>query len=300
MRNLLRGLQQQTLIPDELVIGYMQEDPIADLPPLPCPVRTVHIPGDTLPLAKARNKVASLATGEHLIFLDVDCVPHPEMVADYNKALLEHPGIVLGRVLWLPQGAIENQTLDFERLERLGEHHAERPAPPVKFIEPCQHFANFWSLSFAVAADIFAKTGGFDEDFTGYGAEDTDYGRQLEELGIPIAWCSGAKSYHQYHSHHMPPVHHLESILHNNRVYQRKWNRITMDHWLYAFTLMGLIEERDGEYHILRQPNADDFALTHQASDRPYAYAGQVISQLEAKLGTKNISVPMPHQHNAA
>jgi hypothetical protein len=56
-----------------------------------------------------------------------------------------------------------------------------------------------------------------------------------------------------------------------------------MGHWLHAFRLMGLVDDRKGApVRILRRPGPADFALTAQQSHQPYANSASVIRQLEA------------------
>ena len=55
---------------------------------------------------------------------------------------------------------------------------------------------------------------------------------------MELFWVRGAKAYHQYHPHHMPPVHHLDSVLSNAEYFRSKWGQPTMQHWLRAFRLM--------------------------------------------------------------
>ncbi|MBE8147289.1 hypothetical protein IOD13_18970 [Brevibacterium casei] len=49
-------------------------------------------------------------------------------------------------------------------------------------------FALFWSLSFACRPEVFARIGGFDETYAGYGGEDTDFafGRQEGRGGTAL------------------------------------------------------------------------------------------------------------------
>ncbi len=78
LRNLMAGLARQTVRPRELVIAWMQPDRASDLPDPGCPVRHLHVPGEPMPLAAARNRAAEAASGTLLIFLDVDCIrPRP-------------------------------------------------------------------------------------------------------------------------------------------------------------------------------------------------------------------------------
>ena len=61
LRNLMRGLARQTLPPCELIIAWMQPEPAPDLPDPGCPVRHLHVPGEPMPLAAARNRAAEAA-----------------------------------------------------------------------------------------------------------------------------------------------------------------------------------------------------------------------------------------------
>lgn len=280
LANLVLGLTQQTRAPGELVIGVMQPD-LYDLPAAEFPVRQIRIAGDPVPLAEARNRVAREAAGDRLVFLDVDCIPAPGLVADYDAHLDGFEGAVMGEVLYAPEGAAA-PGWRYDGLDAVAVKHADRGGPPAAGVEACTDYRCFWSLNFAMIRDAFDRSGGFDEGYEGYGGEDTDFGRTLFERGIPLGFAKGALAYHQYHPHHMPPVHHLESVLVNAERFKDKWGYHTMDHWLRAFELMGLIA-RDGEgYRVLREPNEADLALTRQQSHQPYASSAAILKRLEA------------------
>ena len=70
---LVEGLTLSASPPDELIVIDMSDAPVT-LPPLSFPVRIQCLAGDALPLAAARNMAASLASGDSLLFLDVDCI----------------------------------------------------------------------------------------------------------------------------------------------------------------------------------------------------------------------------------
>ena len=281
LAHVLRGLARQTRPPDEVVIGVMGDRPVAVGVETPYPVRQVLVPGDPLPLARARNAVAREARGEVLAFLDVDCIPAPTLVEDYARGLAGWPGLLMGEVLYLPSGATAGEWT-YEGFEAVAERHSDRQGPPPEGVRPCGDYRCFWSLNFALAAERFAASGGFDERYAGYGGEDTDFGRTLDAQTIPIGWLHGARVYHQYHPHHMPPVHHLGSILRNTEVFRAKWGEWTMGHWLHAFTLMGLVEETPEGWRQLREPGAEDLALTEQQAHMPYANSARVIRMLKA------------------
>ena len=281
LANLVRALCQSTRVPDELVIAVMQDEPYT-LPKTDFPVRQIMLGSSGIPLAEARNRAAAEASGDLLVFLDVDCIPHPALVEDYARNAAQLDGVLMGEVSYLPDGATKDG-IDYAAFERVGVRHSERAGPPVTPARPCEDYRCFWSLNFAVTKEDFAASGGFDGSFVGYGAEDTDFARTVATSGIPIWWVRGAKAYHQYHPHHMPPVHHLDSVLANNWRFIEKWGEPTMQHWMRAFVLMGLIERRGDGWVKLRDPSEDDLALTRQQADQPYASSATVLDWLEAR-----------------
>ena len=284
LKNLVRGLARQTQPPVDLVIGVMAPEPYPDLPDAPFPVRQILVPGDELPLARARNAVAREGLGEVLAFVDVDCIPDPALIADYGRTCAPGAGLMMGEVLYLPGGATD-EGIDFARFARIGVKHSDRAGPPAQPVERCSDYRCFWSLNFAIHCDDFARSGGFDERYAGYGGEDTDFGRTLDARLISINWVQGARVYHQYHPHFMPPVHHLESVVRNAELFRQKWGHRTMEHWLYCFGLMGLIENTPAGLRILGQPTEEHLALCRQQSDQPYANTRRVIDLLNERLG---------------
>ncbi|MEH3106403.1 MAG: galactosyltransferase-related protein [Sphingomonas fennica] len=284
--NVVAGLAAQTLPPAELVIAVMQDTPY-DLPEAPFPIRQILMPGAALCLAAARNRVAAEAVGDGLIFLDMDCIPTPTLVADYAAGLAAFDGLLMGEVMYLPGGATA-PGWTFDRFAEVAVRHSDRRGPPPEGIEVCADYRCFWSLNFAMRAATFRATGGFDERYHGYGGEDTDYGKSIDAQGVRIAWIKGACAYHQYHPHHMPPVHHLESVVRNAELFEAKWGYRTMGHWLHAFRLMGLIDDTPGRpITILRGASVDDLALTGQQSHQPYANSASVIRLLEARAAAE-------------
>ena len=281
--NVVLGLTRQTLMPTELIVAVMQDE-LYVLPDAPFPIRQIQIVACELPLAAARNAATRVATGEVIVFLDMDCIPTPTLVADYAGFLAGFDGLLMGEVLYLPGGATAGNW-SYDRFAEVAVKHSDRRGPPPQGIEICTDYRCFWSLSFAMRRATFLGLGGFDERYVGYGGEDTDFGKAIDAAGIPIAWVKGALAYHQYHPHHMPPVHHLDSVVRNAELFESKWGYRTMGHWLHAFRLMDLIDMTPGRpIRILRRPDAADLALTGQQSHQPYANTATVIRLLEDRL----------------
>lgn len=290
VRNLVLGLSKSVWPVEELVIAVLQDAPY-DIPDAPFPVHQIVLPDAAMHLSRARNCAAHEARGELLVFLDVDCIPDPCLIGDYAWVASREPGVFMGEVGYLPKGATDDG-IDFARFAQVAVRHSERAGPPSQELARCKDYRCFWSLNFALRATEFAATGGFDESFSGYGGEDTDFGRTCAENGLPLWWARGAKAYHQYHPHHMPPVHHLDSVIANAERFRAKWGEPTMQHWLRAFRLMGLAEQRDGVWIKTRDPDEACLHLTRQQEDQPYASSAVVLNQLEREAGDSGAVQP--------
>ena len=282
LANMMRGLAQQTQPPCELVVAVMGGTRYDDLPDVPFPVQMIEVREAGLRLSAARNAAVATARGDVLAFLDIDCIPSPSFCADYAAAADGFDGLMMGEVMYLPQHA-SAPGWSFAAFDAVAVKHSDRRGPPASGLELCEDYRCFWSLNFAVSRLCFERLGGFDERYVGYGGEDTDFAKAASVDGTPLAWLKGGLAYHQYHPHHMPPLHHLASVVRNAELFERKWGYRTMGHWLHAFRLMGLIDDRGPKIRILREPNEADLALTFQQSHMPYANTAEVVRQLMAR-----------------
>ncbi len=196
-----------------------------------------------LPLAAARNTGARAALeqgADTVVFLDVDCLAGTDLVAGYADVVARQPGTIWsGPVTYLPPGLTEEQ---LRAPELLDAPHRARPAPAPGQVLPGADPDLFWSLSFAVDATAWDLVGGFCEDYTGYGGEDTDFARQALAQGIGLGWTGTARAYHQHHPTQEPPVQHLDAILRNGALFAERWGTWPMAGWLQAFEERGLVE----------------------------------------------------------
>ncbi|WP_221400823.1 glycosyltransferase family 2 protein [Parvularcula dongshanensis] len=232
----------------------MQNDPHPLPEDLPFEVRVCFAEDNPLPLAAARNCAAKAATGDILIFLDVDCVPSPSLVMAYAMELSETDGCLMGEVLYLPEGG--TREADVFRLDEIGSRHPSKPKAPTTGLVPEPDYGELWGLSFALRRSTFERCGGLDERFTGYGGEETDFARTLEACGVPLYRCGGARAYHQYHAVYQPPLHHFDDIVRNAELFQKKWGDWPMDYWLGQFESQGLIARGEAGIDVLRRPEA--------------------------------------------
>jgi GT2 family glycosyltransferase len=243
----LRAVATSSERPDVHVVVAMDDVQIADEVDLgDAIVGHLDRVDGRLPLARARNKAAALAR-EHgadlLIFLDVDCIPAPDLLWRYRNAAECRPGerlLFCGPVTYLGENESE-AARDGVDLTTLTAPHPARPNPPGGAVQLDNGLDLFWSLSFAVTADNWEHIGGFYEGYTGYGGEDTDFGQSAAARRFQIAWVGGAHAYHQFHPVSNPPVEHLDDILLNASIFHDRWGWWPMAGWLDGFADRGLV-----------------------------------------------------------
>ena len=267
LARVLQGLERSFRRPDQVVVVFMGQSDGA-VPATDLPVTVGHVPaGHGLPLAAARNKASRLATGDVLVFLDVDCIPSADAVGILAAETAAHPGaLVMGTPRYLapdwratlaaagvaadpclPGRGPTDGDLRTRSVPHAGRAHL-RPGPSDEW-----HLV--WTLVMAVGREDLARIGGFDEGFSGYGAEDTDLAFRARDAGLTLRF-SPAEAFHQHHGVMTPPLHHLEDILVNARRFRQVHGRWAMEGWLRAFADAGLIAwDPEGErLELLRHP----------------------------------------------
>ena len=241
LRRLLAGVDASVLHPAEVVIVYMNEPSPA---PMQCavPLRTVHVSSpqshSALPLARARNAAAAAAQTPNLVFLDVDSIPSADLFATFMRVLSEGKILAMAdpRYLKAPLDATlkVNDEILFAGSVR---HHTRQGLPTGSSMSA---HAMFWSLGFAIHASVFAEVGGFDESYSGYGGEDTDFAFRIRESGVPVRFVD-SPVFHQHHGVYAPPLNHFSEIIENARLFRARWSVWPMEGWLKAFAHRGLI-----------------------------------------------------------
>ena len=237
LRRLLDGLARQSRPADDVVIADMG-DATTVLHTAPLAVRRRCVPptGARLPLAAARNGAAASTDADVLVFLDVDCIPHGDLVADYAHAVpASGPALTCGRVRYLRRGWAVERPLDDQ-----SDLHPARPVVDVATVDRDRPDL-FWSLNFATDAETWHRLGGFDEGYTGYGAEDTDLGRRAQAAEVPVVWLPGALAYHQWHPPTRRDPTRTPEIVANARRFRTRWGSWPMAGWLADLAAEGAV-----------------------------------------------------------
>ncbi len=261
LTNLLDSIQVSTILPSDIQIVFMDK-PDGFLAPDGLNVNTLELNElDALPLAAARNRGIAATTTSNVIFIDVDCIVSPTLFANMLMRL-QASNVIAAYPLYLP---LLPDSGIYEELKGNAVTHPARK--DIQAGQPVHHL-QFWSLIFAIQKQTFDKIGGFDESFTGYGAEDTDFAMAFHEAGVEQLFVNDYVL-HQYHDKYDPPLNHFNSIIENATRYRQKWKVLPMQRWLKAFEAMGLIViEPSGEITVKQQPNS--LQLKSCLSANPY------------------------------
>lgn len=295
--NLLSSLMNGSVKPDEVIIVNDDADVkrLADFSlniiKIPTTNKTaVNISNKSgFDIGRNRNIGAAHATHDTLIFLDVDCIVAPTFIEQLTAKLQRYPdALLMGQPRYLMRPLTEMESLEFKNgtltsgfLNKLSVYNpyrynfneADYPHAPIKqtAIEQTDDYGAFWSLCFAIKHQIFEQIGGFDTQYIGYGAEDTDFAFTGRKLNIEF-YLTADVVYHQQHSVYRPPLNHLNSIVINANRFYDKWQCWPMAGWLEQFSNMGLIRwtrVQSTPIVVLQQPSAHEIEQAH-SPDAPY------------------------------
>ncbi len=163
------------------------------------------------------NEGLRRSMGELCIFLDGDCVPHRYFVRDHleNSEVgfyLAGRRVELGAELSdrltplaIREGFFDRPTWTFVRSVWRGEtEHLQRavrvPWSPVRRLLNMHRIDDLKGCNYSVPRDALEVINGFDEEYEGYGREDTDVELRLKHSGLRIKSLKGlALQFHVWH-----------------------------------------------------------------------------------------------------
>lgn len=204
LRLILLSLAQQTALPHEVVIaddGSSTETRrmLVQLQnKLPYSLKQVWQEDDGFQAAKIRNKAVLLTSTDYLIFLDGDCVPFPDFIKQHQQ-LSEKGWFVSGHRVLLEQRFTEKvlaqslaifQHTSLQWLKHYCYRHSNRVFPLLRVnlknrrkAHP-QRWQGVKSCNLGLWKKDFLAVNGFDENFTGWGYEDSDLVIRLIRSGV--------------------------------------------------------------------------------------------------------------------
>lgn len=159
----------------------------------PCPIKHVWHEDTGYQAAQIRNKAVAAASGEYLIFLDSDCVLRPDFVR--RHVALSRPGhFVAGNRILLSESftrqVLEQQidistrsAFSFSR-EQVNRRWSmlRLPIGPFRNLNP-DSWRDVKTCNMSVYRSSFERINGFEEQFEGWGYEDSEMVVRLLNAG---------------------------------------------------------------------------------------------------------------------
>lgn len=145
---------------------------------------------DTAGISGARNKGASMSTGDFLAFIDADALASPDWLDEMiDCAIRSDSAVVAGRI-----------TTEFsDHLPPIRTTTVNNGAEPLRQT----------SCNLLCKKSVFDLVGGFDLEFGR--AEDYDFGLRVQERGFRVTFCNDGVVYHKLESYGLAGLWHLSS-----------------------------------------------------------------------------------------
>lgn len=167
--------------------------------------------------SKILNQGILNCKSEYIVFLDGDCLPHKHFISDHLK-LAEEGCFIQGRRCFVRESEVPNLLNNKTTLRRLilsgkvsGLLKSIRLPRPV--VRKNNSMYGLLGCNLAVWKKDLLLVNGFDEDYEGWGREDSDLGARLYNLGLQRKIVYGrAVVYHLNH-----PENNRDNLQENNR-----------------------------------------------------------------------------------
>ena len=128
--------------------------------------------------ARARNRGASLATGDILFFVDADVTVGLDTLAQVEQAFQHDAALAALIGSYDDQPGADNFLSQYKNLL----HHYTHQVG-------CEEASTFWGACGAVRAEVFRAVGGFDERYRKPCVEDIELGYRLKAAGYNLRLC---------------------------------------------------------------------------------------------------------------
>ena len=172
------------------------------------PVRAEHVwqPQDGFRRARILNQAIARARSDYLVFLDGDTLPHPRFIADHRR-LGRRGAFIQGHRALVKQRAAAWFGLDGFKEDRRralwqgqleGLKHAFRWPFPLLRTQP--GLRGIRGCNLGIWRDDLMRVNGYNEDFVGWGREDSELAVRLMNQGVRRLDARGrALCYHLWH-----------------------------------------------------------------------------------------------------
>jgi glycosyltransferase involved in cell wall biosynthesis len=172
-------------------------------------LRAEHVwqPHEGFRRARILNQTIARARSDYLVFLDGDTLPHPQFIADHQQLGRRGAFIQGHRALVKQQAAAwfglngfqQDRRRALWRRQLEGLKHAFRW--PFPLLRTCRGLRGIRGCNLGIWRDDLVQVNGYNEDFVGWGREDSELALRLMNEGVKRLDVRGrALCYHLWHA----------------------------------------------------------------------------------------------------
>jgi glycosyltransferase involved in cell wall biosynthesis len=225
---ILKSIEKQTVFPDEIIIaddGSTKETrQLIQNMQKKFPVPLVHVwhEDQGFRAAAIRNRAIKASSGEYLIFSDGDLFFHPRFIDDFLKNIRKGEALIGSRV-FLTEKATKKRVTENKfhspfplfSLETESNRLNSVRFPLInKLLKPLSFSPNLRGGLLGTWKTDMVAINGWNEDFSGWGLEDTELVARLFNLGVTLKKIKfQAITYHLWH-----PVQSREQVIFNQQL----------------------------------------------------------------------------------
>lgn len=212
LARVLAAVARQSVKPEEVFLADDGSDSrtaeVFSSWPTPPGIKTEHLWQKNEGFRRSRilNEAIARTTGDYLVFLDGDTVPHPEFIADHRRVLRQGAFLQGHRALVSRTGSVYFGSRDFRRDRRDAFWRGQITGFKLAFrwprpwVRQRRDLRGIRGCNLSLWRDSLVRVNGFNEAFVGWGREDSELAVRLMNLGVRRLDVRGwALCYHLWH-----------------------------------------------------------------------------------------------------
>ena len=229
-----KSFKAQTVMPDEILIaddGSREETTALInnfISSIAVPVKHVWHEDDGFRRSKILNKTIAASSADYIVQIDGDCIIHPDFVKDHKAAIEKGVYLYGSRVNILPdfvKKIFSEGVYRFTFFSKEIKNKARTFRIPLlsKFYKPHQKFSSkVRGCNLSYWRSDFIEINGYNEDFEGWGREDSDLVIRLGNKGVMGKRLKYAGIlYHIYHKSSSKDNLELNNALQNKTIAEK-------------------------------------------------------------------------------